>query len=258
MLQDNIEKVINIAQKYHLTTSQFQELWMIIEPIFIHTEFQRRMTDEYPHHDLVTLGEHIISDTIVTYILSKKQKTDYNLKTALHISMFHDLYTLPWQNNKENKRYKLFNMHGFTHPIEAVVNAATWYPTYFEKESESKKIVDGVIHHMYPFPVRAVDKNDMELNNATSYEKLPNSIKEQIKDSTSRGNIRFSFLSKGKNEFLKGTVSLSRSLYKEGNVMSKADKIVSFKKDFTINGAIACVTGYNKNLEQNTYYSKSK
>lgn len=247
-----------MAQKYNLTTSQFQELWTIIEPIFVHDEFQRRMTSEFPHHDLATLGNHIIDDTIVTYILSKKQDEKYNLNTALCISMFHDLYTLPWQNNTDNKRYKLFNKHGFTHPIEAVINAATWYPVYFENKEESKKIIDGIVHHMYPFPVRAFDNTDMELNNASNYKRLPNTLKQLLIDSTNRGNIRFSLFPFNQTEFLKGTISISRSIYKEGIVMSKADKIVSFQKDFTAKGAVACLTGYNFNLEEKNYHYKSK
>ena len=43
------------------------------------------------------------------------------------------------------------NKHGFIHPIEAVVNAITWFPNIFLDEHDSLMIIDGIIHHMYPF-----------------------------------------------------------------------------------------------------------
>ena len=46
-----------------------------------------------------------------------------------------------------------------------------------------------------------------------------------------------------------GKISLCPSKFSEGRIVSKADKIVSFSKDFTIHGALACITGINKNLE---------
>lgn len=59
--------------------------------------------------------------------------------------MFHDLYERPWQNSGIKKE-RLTNRHGFVHPIEAVINANTWYPKYFESDLKSKIIIDGVIH----------------------------------------------------------------------------------------------------------------
>ena len=44
-------------------------------------------------------------------------------------------------------------------------------------------------------------------------------------------------------------ISLCSSKFSEGKIVSKADKVVSFSKDFTIPGALACITGINKNLE---------
>ena len=86
------------------------------------------------------------------------QELDFiNLKIAIYIAMFHDLYEEPWQNNIKSKGKKFKNLHGFTHPIEAVVNAITWFPNIFQDEEESLMIIDGIIHHMYPLPVRAID-----------------------------------------------------------------------------------------------------
>ena len=44
----------------------------MIEIIYIHDEFQRRMTSEFKHHGEITLGAHILEDTVVNYLLSKK------------------------------------------------------------------------------------------------------------------------------------------------------------------------------------------
>lgn len=65
----------------------------MIHNIFIHVEFQSRMDPEFSHHDKIILGEYILEDTIVTYLLSQKvKKLGYDYKTALKISMMHDLY----------------------------------------------------------------------------------------------------------------------------------------------------------------------
>ena len=44
----------------------------------------------------------------------------------------------------------LRNKHGFVHPIEAVVNAITWFPQYFKTKEKTVIIIDGIIHHMFP------------------------------------------------------------------------------------------------------------
>ena len=148
--------------------------------------------------------------------------------------MFHDLYEIPWQNSGIVKN-DFFNKHGFVHPIEGAINAATWYPEFFNQDKQSEIIIDGIIHHMFPFPVRALNGDDIELNNQIKLAELPINIRNIIISSTLRNKI--------------GKISLCPSKFSEGRIVSKADKIVSFSKDFTIPGALACITGINKNLE---------
>ena len=94
----NYDILFNLMKKYKLANKEIEEILKIINSIYLHEEFQRRMTSEFLHHDKITLGEHIIEDTIVTYLLSKKHidTPDFNLDIALKTSMLHDLYTLPW------------------------------------------------------------------------------------------------------------------------------------------------------------------
>lgn len=191
--------------------------------------------NEFAHHDNISLGYHILNDAVVTFIISKKKNMpEENLKIAVVIAMFHDLYEIPWQNSGIIKSM-LVNRHGFTHPIEGAINANTWYPQYFENSKKSEIIIDGIIHHMYPFPVRALDNTKAELNNDKKFEQLDPTIKNLIINSTLRFKI--------------GHISLCPSKYVEGRIMSKADKYVSIYKDLkSFNGLKACITGKNENL----------
>ncbi len=235
--KNNINTVNEIMDKYNLSLEDKAFLWKIIFPILNHEEFQRRMNElEFAHHDNISLGYHIISDAVVTYLLTqKKQLKEEQQALAITIAMFHDLYERPWQNSGIKKE-RLTNRHGFVHPIEAVINANTWYPKYFESDLKSKIIIDGVIHHMYPFPVRALDTTPAELNNEKKFYLLDNKIQNLIISSTLRSKI--------------GHISLCQSKYLEGRIMSKADKIVSIIKDLkSFNGLKACITGKNPNLD---------
>ena len=246
--KESFKKLYDLFDKYSLSKEDRDYLMNIIEPIFIHEEFQRRMTSEFPHHSDITLGEHIIEDTIITYLLLKKdlRKNKCNMDIALKIAMFHDLYSVPWQNNEQADVDKFFNKHGFRHPIEAAINAIAWYPEYFKDEHESKIIIDGIVHHMYPLPVRTfIDngKNTLELKNYELLNIISKRNKELIKESTDRGKI--------------GNISICPSLFKEGKIMSKADKLVSMKQINNFSSGVALITGHNKSLAvPTTYFDK--
>lgn len=240
----NNNKILeDLMSKYKMNAEEKEELRNTIKKILIHPEFQKRMSNDFPHHDKIPLGEHILEDTVVTFILSKRYIHDenYNIHLALLISMFHDLYIEPWQNNQKNKNNLFHNKHGFRHPIEAIIAAITWFPEYFEDLNDAKIIIDGVIHHMFPLPVRRVEvdeNNIMELNNWEDFKNIKPELLELIIDSSNRHKIRY--------------YSLSKSIYKEGRVMSKADKIVSKinMKESSLKGIIALLTGKNNNLSQ--------
>ena len=227
-------KLDKIFDKYNLSLKDRNYLDKIIIPIINHPEFQKRMTKEFFHHGDITLGEHILEDSVLTYLLAKK-RNDIKIDLAIKIAMLHDLYTIPWQNNKEAKVKRFFNKHGFRHPIEAVINGVTWYPEIFNDEEESKIIIDGVLHHMFPLPVRYLNKKT-ELKNWDVYDNLDESYKLMINASLKRKKL--------------GPVSFSRSKYIEGRIMSKADKKVSRKQIKNISNANALITGHNKKLEK--------
>ena len=235
VIKDNEEKLQLILDRY-LNDEEQKKIKEIIYPFFIHPEFQRRMTNEFLHHSDISLGEHILEDTVKTFLLCQKKK-DINLSLALKISMMHDLYCVPWQNN-ELKVKHFSNKHGFRHPIEASINAINWYPDAFKNVSDAEIIIDGILHHMYPLPVSriiSIKDNLTELNNYELFCSLNEDCKNIIISSLERKHI--------------GRLSFSKSKFKEGRILSKADRIVSFKQIKNIESAKALLTGKNKSIK---------
>ena len=235
---DNKEKLNRIIDRYKLSNDEKKEFRNIINSIFEHNEFQKRMSNEFLHHSNITLGEHILEDAVLTYKMCKK-RNNVNIELAVKIAMLHDLYTNPWQNNKKNKVKKFCNKHGFRHPIEAVINANVWFPELFKNKEESKIIIDGILHHMYPLPVRTFidsDINKMELKNFDLIDKLSDQSKKIIIESLNRKKVK--------------NYSVSKSKYKEGKIMSKADKKVSRGQIKNISSLTSLVTGHNKSLKK--------
>lgn len=233
----NKEKLNMLLDELSFSKEDKSDFWSIINPIIKHEEFQKRLDATiYSHHRNISLGSHILKVAIITYYLAKqkaKKNPNIDVKTAVIIAMFHDLYELPWQHSKIVKS-KTVNRHGFTHPLEAIINSSTWYPEYFTDEKTRDIIIDGIVHHMYPFPVRAITTNfeSTELNNLDKLDSLDSKIKSSIIKSTLHHHI--------------GNISFSKSKYKEGKIMSKADKIVSFKKDFNyLNYIKLCLIKFN-------------
>ena len=244
MKKNNDKKLKKILDNYQLSAGDREEFIKIIGPIYQHEEFQRRMGPEFFHHGMVTLGEHIIEDAVVTYIIGikylvKHQNANFSIEIAVIIAMLHDLYTIPWQNNKDDKTHKFFNKHGFRHPIEAVINASFWYPLLFEDLNDAKKIIDGIVHHMYPLPVVSF-KNDsrnlLELKNDSLVEELPIHVKNILIKSTCRFKV--------------GRISVCRSRYIEGRIVARADKYVSIRQIKNVSSGVALLTGKNKSLNK--------
>lgn len=217
---------------YGFTLPEQEDFTKIVRPIISHQEFEKRCTDNFPHHGNTTLGEHILKDAMITYRLaniykSKHPNMDISVKTAVVIALFHDLYTNPWQNVDNDN--PLYEKHGFMHPIEAVINAYDWYPEYFDDEEISKKIIDGVLHHMYPFPVRKINDeieiNEKKITDFKFYDVLVHSTKSK------RENLCF-----------------KKATFIEGKLVSKADKLVTVKEIKNISSLVALVTAKNKSI----------
>lgn len=217
---------------YGFTLPEQENFTKIVRPIISHPEFEKRCTDNFPHHGNTTLGEHILKDAMITYRLaniykSKHPNVDISTETAVVIALFHDLYTNPWQNVDNDN--PLYEKHGFMHPIEAVINAYEWYPEYFKDKEVSKKIIDGVLHHMYPFPVRKINDeieiNEKKITDFKFYDVLVHSTKSK------RENLCF-----------------KKATFIEGKLVSKADKLVTVKEIKNISSLVALVTAKNKSI----------
>ena len=206
----------NLINKY-LNSEEQKEFLGIIKPIIESDEFKKRSTKEYMHHSDITLASHILEVAILTYKKSKKilkKNPNFRIDLAIKIAALHDLYTIPWQNNKESNVKHFFNKHGFRHPIEVVINAINWYPELFKDDKEAEILIDGIIHHMYPFPVRVYSKTkELELK------KVNTSIDEYYIDLIIKSTKRFRI----------NNVSFARSKYLEGRVVSSCDKKATFK-----------------------------
>ena len=240
MKKNTENNLYKLLAYYKLNDKEIKEFSKIIEPIFNHKEFQRRLNPKiFPHHGKLSLGNHLLNDTVLTYIICKKKikkGIKINIKNALISAMCHDLYELPWQNARI-KKSKFINKHGFVHPIEAVINANIWFPEYFKNLDDAKMIIDAILHHMYPFPIRSIDNNEnLELNNYDNLKLINDNIKNIIIESVKRNKIF--------------NVSFSKSKYIEGKIISHADKLATFKKEsVTLNSLLASITGINPDLD---------
>lgn len=232
--------LFKLLDKYDLNLKEKEELLSIIKPIFEHDEFQRRLTSEFYHHDQITLGQHILEVTILTYLFAKKDKK-INLEYSLDIAMLHDLYCQPWQNNPNSKPRKFYNGHGFRHPIESVINSSIWFPDIFNEEHKTQIITDGIVHHMYPLPVMRFTEDEINIHELKNF-KCIKEMDSQVKDA----------LIEASNRSITRNLSVTSSKYVEGIIVSNADKIVSVGnfKGSNINGITALITKKNKNLSK--------
>lgn len=232
---------MNLITSYGLTNKERKEFMKITYKIFKHKEFQRRMTKEYSHHNDITLGEHSIEVALTTYLKTKKLQLKgikININVAVISAMLHDMYELPWQNNKESSSKYLFHKHGFRHPIEAAINAIYYYPELFEDDSEAFMIIDSIIHHMYPLAVPRVsnfNKNEVELKNYDKVKYIEDRLLNYIIYSSNRCKI--------------GKLSICMSKFKEGKIVCTSDTKVSIYNFEKLKGVSSLITGVNKNIE---------
>lgn len=218
-----------LLDKY-LSKEDQKEFLNIIKPIFESEEFKIRSTDKFEHHDDLTLGYHILEVAIFTYLECKKHK-DVDTNVAVYIAMMHDLYTIPWHDNPEAKVNYFFNKHGFRHPVEAVINSINWYPEIYENY-DKEKIIDGILHHMFPMPVRVYNDKDLELKTDN---RVSGTCEQILIKSTHRKRIK--------------NISFCRSKYKEGRIVSKCDKKSTRIHLKNVNSLTQAVTGHNKNTK---------
>lgn len=219
LTKQHYDELKEIFNRYHIKEQEARYIWKNIKPIFCHQEFQRRLDDPFFHHENITVGEHILKDTIFSYKLAKAKKiSSEEIKRTILIAMFHDLYVMPWMDNTIKNQFK--NQHAFRHPVEAIVNAIAWFPEYFTDLEQAKIIIDGVLHHMYPCPVVSSKSLDWELNNKSLYDNLDEKYKNLIICSL--------------NPCVFKNYSLRKTFYIEGRILSRVDKIVTFRNDLKV------------------------
>lgn len=122
-----------------MTHIEKNEYYHIIHEVLKSDEFQKRK--QYCHHGNITVYEHSLRVSKLSYVMAKKLKKDY--KTAALAGLLHDFYYHPWQENRTKEKF--FQAHGFTHAKEARLNAYSFFP-----ELMNDRIEDAILKHMFP------------------------------------------------------------------------------------------------------------
>ncbi|MBR3198746.1 MAG: HD family phosphohydrolase [Bacilli bacterium] len=112
----------------------------IVYPIINSSEFKRRQ--DWVHHENVTLGEHLLIVSYMSYLICKKRKLNY--RDAAIGGLLHDFYNEPWQDHLYDK-IPLLKSHGFVHAREAMENAYKYFP-----ELMNERIANIIERHMFP------------------------------------------------------------------------------------------------------------
>ena len=115
------------------------EYYKIVEEILNHPEFIKRK--EYMHHDKISVYDHSLAVSKLSYKIAKQMKLDY--KSAAIGGLLHDFYRKPWQENKNKQKF--LDAHGFTHARDAMLNSHRFFPHLM-----NEKIDDIILRHMFP------------------------------------------------------------------------------------------------------------
>ena len=119
--------------------SRKSEYYQIVGEILEHPEFIKRK--EYMHHDKISVYDHCLAVSKLSYKIAKKMNLDY--KSAAIGGLLHDFYRKPWQNNKNTGKF--LDAHGFTHARDAMLNAHRFFPHLM-----NEKIDNIILRHMFP------------------------------------------------------------------------------------------------------------
>ena len=115
------------------------EYYEIIGEILGSEEFQKRKY--YKHHGDISVYDHSLAVSKISYILAKKFNCDY--RSAAIAGLLHDFYYKPWQEN--NGKQKFLKKHGFVHAEQAMNNSYHFYSNYM-----NDKIANSILRHMFP------------------------------------------------------------------------------------------------------------
>lgn len=121
-----------------------QEYIKIVEPILNSQIFDERKN--WVHHEDVSLYEHLLMVSYLSYKICKKKKWDY--KDAAIGGLLHDFYSRPWQEHTMEK-VPFFKQHGFVHASEAKKNANIYFPDLM-----NSKVLNIIERHMFPLNIK--------------------------------------------------------------------------------------------------------
>ena len=133
----------------------FDSWYEIVSNILNSDEFQKRRL--FLHHENESVWSHSIKVSFNSYVFAKNN--GFNMYNCAIAGLLHDFYTRAWQDSEElsqlddkyrekfihPRKLKLFEKHGFTHPIEALENSREYFPEYMNKNIEN-----AIVTHMFP------------------------------------------------------------------------------------------------------------
>lgn len=137
----------------------YKSWYKIVRKILKNKEFQKRRL--FTHHENESLWTHSIKVSFNSYKYAIKHNINaYNCAIA---GILHDFYTRAWQDGIEleeledkyrdrfinPKKEKLFEMHAFSHPVEALENSRLYFKKYLNKNIEN-----AIISHMFPLSLK--------------------------------------------------------------------------------------------------------
>ena len=141
----------------------YKDWYRIVRKILKNKEFQKRRL--FTHHENESLWTHSIKVSFNSYKYALKHKV--NERNCAIAGLLHDFYTRAWQDSIEleqledkyrdrfinNKKEKLLEMHGFTHPYEALENSRKYFKKYLNKNIEN-----AIVTHMFPLSLFTKEK----------------------------------------------------------------------------------------------------
>ena len=131
-----------------LSEIEREQLYAIVEKYDHHPDVQRMR--EYIQHGSVTTYQHCKNVALVSFWLNRRLRLHAD-ETSLAVgALLHDFYLYDWHNKGTfHGLRRLFEMHGFSHPGCACVNAERVFGI-------TKKEQSIISSHMWPLTFRHV------------------------------------------------------------------------------------------------------